>query len=264
MVRQYFPPVDLTKLRAQFGRGFEGKDCFVLGSAPNPDLSLFQEGMALVAVNGSAVNARRLGLPSPAMTVVDFELLDSSINTTKESRSIIVKNRLLEGTDLGVLVSTQSNNSQGGNPDVLHAYYADFIRLYKHQCQAIVHYITGTNMLERDVHGLLSRGALAIAICSWLGARTVTLAGFSLFCTKEERRSPHFYHDMDLEFRENVVWMSDNTLPPARGNTRNHSLADCALISQLVLRGQRIHTKERDFLPVIQNWGCNPPDWAKK
>lgn len=263
-VNQCLALFGLVNLRSQFGGGFEGKDCFVLGSAPNPDLTLFQERMALVAVNGSAVNARRLGLPPPVMTVVDFELLDNSVNLSKETRSVIIKNRLLQGMDLGILVSTQSNGSQGGNPDILLAQYTKYIKIYKHQCRAIVHHVTGTKLLENDVHGLLSRGAFAIAICSWLGARSITFAGFSLFCTEEEDCSPHFYYDMDIKFKENVVWKSENKPSGVSADTRSHSLADCALISQLVLRGQRICSKERDFLPVIQNWGCNPPNWAKR
>jgi len=217
-------------VRAEIIRLLAGRECFVLGSAPDPNLTAFKSDSLLICVNGSAANAKKLGLPTPILTIVDFELLDSLVNLEKESRSVIIKNQLLRGLNLGTLISTQSNGSSGGSINCLNANVEKHIRLYKYDCMKIVHNITQAKLLEKNVHGVLSRGALAVLLCAWGCAKSVTFEGFKLFRTKEELYAPHFYENNVNE----TVW---NAEPQSfqDWDTRSHSLADSALITQLIL-----------------------------
>lgn len=243
----------------------KGRDCFVLGSAPEPDLEGLNEDTVLVCVNGSGANAARLGLKSPVMTVVDFELLDPSLNTEKETRSVIIKNNLLRGLNLGLLLATQSNGRNGGSPSCLNASYKIGLKLYKTDCRLIVHNVTRCNLLENDVHGLLSRGGLAIALCVWGGAKKITFSGFSLFRHKDELYGPHYYASIENDYIEkDIIWAVTKQVREESDNwdTRNHSLADSALIAMLVLNGFDIRSSSKDFAVVLSNWGKNPPEWA--
>lgn len=242
------------RLRLALSSALAGRDCFVLGSAPQPDLSLHHNGMALVCVNGSAANAIRLGLSAPTLTVVDYELIDRKVAFSKPGRSEVVSGRMLEGLSLGTLLATQSNDSSGGQPEILGAAFERVFYADKETCRIIVNSVTATTLLERDVHGLTSRGALAIAICLWLGARSVAFAGFSLY-KQLQKKPPNFY---DVNCQRISASLT------AREDTRSHTMADLALISLLSLRGFQVRTCERDFLPAVRNWGADPPDWAKR
>jgi hypothetical protein len=242
-----------------------GRDCFVLGSAPEPDLDGLDEGTALICVNGSGANASRLKLKVPILTVVDFELLDASLNTRKATRSVIIRNGLLDGLNLGMLLMAQSNASNGGHPSCLKASYNVSLKLYKNDCRSIVHKVTRCRQLENDAHGLLSRGGLAIALCVWGGARRITFSGFTLYKHKAELDGPHYYASIeDRLIEKDVTWAVTKVARDAGDSwdTRNHSLADSALVAMLVLNGFDVRSSSKDFAPVLSNWGKNPPEWV--
>lgn len=228
----------------------ENKDIFLVGSAPRPDLTLYRDYMEVVTCNGSAANANLLSLKEPALTVVDFELLDPKASAVKPGRSIVLEKGLLRGIFLGHLVAVQSNSSGGGSPLALGARFTVFTELTRLDRTYIVQAMTGSDSLDGDVFGMVSTGAFALALSFYLGAKSVTLAGFSFFKEFGATAVPHFYDESSID-------------SPTLVDTRNHSLADAALITQLVLKRYHIRTEERDLLPLIQNWGRDPPFWAR-
>jgi len=237
-----------------------GRKCFILGSAPSPSLRLFDKDSILVCVNGSASNAKRLGLPLPSLTVIDFELLDPTINQAKASRSVIIANKLLGGLDLGILVASQSNNSNGGDPHILHALYSNYLRIYSADCQRITASVSQSSLFERSLDGLLSRGVFAIALCAWAGAKSISFDGFSLFKSRAALGSGSYFYGqiVGLDCSQSEFPVEHNhSEGPIDLDTRNHSLADCAMIASLVINGFRVNTDLPDFLPVIQNWGSS-------
>ena len=236
-----------------------GKNCFVLGSSPVPSIERFNDGMPLICINGSPMIAKELEMPPPTITVVDFELLDVNVNRLKPVRSVIIENELLSNLDLGVIVSSQSNASPGGNPDELKGIYSNFISLYKSDCRTIIHQATGVGNLENDVHGLLSRGAFAIGLCAWLGASSITFSGFSLK-RESKNKSSYYYGDV-----VNDVLVRNEEFKSIQGwDTMAHSMADCQLLGQLSLNGHKIYSNSEEFIPLLQNWGHTPPDWAQR
>jgi hypothetical protein len=256
-------PIGEKKAKYHIGNFLKCQDCLLIGSAPNPDLSLYKNGMSIVTVNGSAANAKNLGLPPPKLTVIDYELIDPECFNEKESRRVIIENKLLKGLDLGTLISVQSNNSKGGSPSVLEANFNRYESINKAIARKIIHNVSDTKILNNDVHGLLSQGGMAIALCFWLGARSVTISGFSLFKKHNSKIEPHFYSDLPVSLAGNYNWRSGDCEKDALLlDTRPHSLADCSLITQLVLRGFDVRTSEQDFLPLIRNWGSSPHDCA--
>lgn len=255
----------LFVIRRALRKEVAGRTCFVMGSAPEPDIEGMDKDAVLICVNGSGANAARLGLKSPVITVVDFELLDSAINTKVKTRSVIIKNDLLRGLNLGLLLATQSNYSNGGSPACLNASYKGGLKLYKTDCRSIVHKVTRSNILENDVHGLLSRGGLTLAICVWGGAKKIIFSGFSLFKHKDELNGPHYYASIEENFIEkDIIWAVTKEAREMTDNwdTRNHSLADSTLIGMLVLNGHDISSSSKDFAVVLSNWGKNPPEWV--
>jgi len=218
-------------------------DILVLGSAPNPILPESAKDMLLVCCNGSAANLKQLGMQSPVMTVVDFELIDPEIAYTKKVRSDIVKERILADLQLGTLVGTQSNPAIGGAPEILGAHYDRFISIDKFSRRKILDIVTGTEKLERDVQlTLCSTGAFAIALSLFLGARSVSISGFTHLMSEGGSSQMHFYDEASIKLSGKL-------------DTRNHSMADSALIVLSVLNGHTILTREHDLLPLVQNWG---------
>jgi hypothetical protein len=227
---------------------FRSTDVLVLGSAPHPDLPEFAENMLLVCCNGSAANAKRLGLKGPAMTVVDFELIDPKIAFSKSVRSDILKSKILADLNLGILVATQSNYTAGGSPEILGARYDRYVSIDRFARRKILDVVSGTDKLERDARvSLCSTGAFAVALSLFLGARSVSIAGFTHLMGSDDDGQIHFY---DAYSKSTAVL-----------NTRNHSMADSALISLSVINGHIIRTRERDLLPLVQNWGNKGPGW---
>jgi hypothetical protein len=224
-------------------------DILILGSSPSPVLPDDYRNRLLICCNGSAANAKLLQLSDPVMTVVDYELIDVDVALSKDVRSKIINNKILANLNLGYLVATQSNNAEGGKPELLNAEYGDFLAIDRLTRRKIIDIVTGTNKIERDARlSLCSTGGFAVALSLFLGARSVSIAGFTHLFSGNKHSQMHFY-DQALESLSNVL------------NTRNHSMADSALISLSVINGYKVNTYERDILPLVQNWGNEGPSW---
>lgn len=218
-------------------------DVLVLGSAPHPVLPEFAGDMLLVCCNGSAANVKRLGIKDPVMTVVDFELIDPNIAFSKISRRDILNNKILAGLHLGILVATQSNPATGGAPEILGAHYDRFVQIGRFARRKIVDVVTGTGKLERDEDfTLCSTGAFAVALSLFLGARSVSMSGFTHMVSPDVDAQMHFYD-------------APSKASSGEWDTLNHTMADSALIALSIINGHIIRTRERDLLPLVQNWG---------
>lgn len=224
-------------------------DVLILGSAPYPVLPNDYRSRLLVCCNGSAANAKQLELSNPVMTVVDYELIDVNVALSKDVRSKIINEKLLANLNLGYLVATQSNSAIGGNPELLNAKYEGYLAIDRLARRKIIDIVTGTNRIERDTRlSLCSTGGFAVAISLFLGARSVSIAGFTHLFSGNKASQMHFYDQISETLSTEL-------------NTRNHSMADSALISLLVINGYKIKTLERDILPLVQNWGNEGPSW---
>lgn len=223
-----------------------GKDVLVLGSAPTPALPANAKDMLVICCNGSGANTSRLGLRNPTITVVDNELIDKDVAFSKDVRSDIIKGKVLSGLNLGILVATQSNTSRGGSPELLGGNFDKFLKIRKYTRRNILDEVTGTNLLERDNRvSLCSTGGFAVALSVYLGAKSVTISGFT-----------HLINPNQMHFYDPVSESNIKVL-----NSRNHSLADSALITLAVINGHKIFTSEADLLPLVQNWGNQGPGW---
>ena len=183
--------------------------------------------MKIISVNGSAENIKKYNLSPIILTVVDNELIDLNVYLTKESRANIILNEKLKDIDLGFIFSTQSNSSIGGNPEILKAKFYDYKMINRFVCRLICKNMTKTNLINKNIFSIPSTGFISIAICFFLGAKSVTLTGFSFYINN-------------------------------KSDTRNHTLADCALLSNLILNGFKIKSNDEDILPLLGNWGRNP------
>lgn len=220
-----------------------GYDVLILGSAPDPKLPKNFESMLLICCNGSAANAKSLNLVKPTITVVDFELIDPIISKKNYTRSDIVEKGLLKNLDIGFLVATQSNNSIGGVPGILNAKLSGFYEIDKFTRRVLIDHITGTKILERNVEtSLCSTGGFAIALSIFLGAKSVSISGFTFVNLPSDSLETHFYPNSNKETLKII-------------NTRSHTLADAALITLSILNNHKIYSIERDILPLTQNWG---------
>ena len=234
--KSYFICFKVQKLR----RNIAGKDVLILGSAPNPVLPKYFHAMPLICCNGSAANASDLSLQSPVMTVVDYELIDEHESKAKDVRSVIIDSGYLRGLDLGELVATQSNDAKGGKPEILQANYSRFLEISRFERRRMIDLLTNTRLLERDRRtSLCSTGAFAVALAFYLGAKSVTLSGFTYFVSSDVSNADEI-----------------NSI-----NTRSHSMADSMLLGLATINGKVIQTGERDLLPVIQNYGNEGPKW---
>lgn len=234
----------ILKLKSQI----KGKKVFILGSAPNPNLDLYSDEHILISVNGSAANAKALGLRDPIITVIDFELINKKTAIDKDVRSIIVKNKLLEDINLGFVISTQSNDTLLNDPNILNAKIKKFYSIHRFTRKILIYNVTKNKKLD-DNDSLVSTGAFACALCFFLGANEVIISGFS-FLKNENFHPPSFYKTDESQFQNKI-----NPEPNSKIDTRSHSLADSNLISSLVINGRKIKTNEREILPLIQNWG---------
>ena len=222
------------------------KDVFILGSAPNPDLSGYSKKKILITCNGSAANAKKLKMGQPLITIVDNELLDKDIVRKKESRKSIINGELLKSLNLGTIISVQSNHSQGSDVSLLQSKYSNFYQINKQSRLEIIDYVTNTNLLERNMDGVISTGAFAFILSFFLGAKSVSFSGFRIY--QKSNTLEHFYKF--TEKKRNIFIKKKNIQSP-----KAHSLADSAVISILKLRGYKIKTDEIEFLHLLNNWG---------
>lgn len=244
----YFP-IEIIRI-LKLKNKIKGKNVFILGSAPNPNLDLYSNDHILISVNGSAANAKELGLKEPLMTVIDFELINKKTAIDKDVRSIIVKNNLLKDINLGFVISTQSNDTLLEDPGILKAKIKKFYSIHRFTRKILIQNVTKNKKLD-DTNSLVSTGAFACALCFFLGANEVIISGFS-FLKNENFHPPSFYKTDELQFENKIKSEPDSKL-----DTRSHSLADSNLISSLVINGRKIKTNEREILPLVQNWGNN-------
>jgi len=212
----------------------------VLGAAPNPVLPKNFQEISLICCNGSASNAADLSLQLPVITVVDYELIDDYESKAKDVRSAVIESGRLRGLHLGNLVATQSNDAKGGNPEILQANYSGFFEISRFERRRMIDLLTNTRLLERDRRtSLCSTGAFAVALAFYLGAKSVTLSGFTYFVSSRVASGDKI----------DVI------------NTRSHSMADSILLGLATVNGKIIQSRERDLLPVIQNYGNEGPKW---
>ena len=244
----FHAPIEIFKL-FKLKSEISGKKIFILGSAPNPNLELYSSRHVVVTINGSAANAKELGLNDSVMTVVDFELINKKVALDKDVRSVIIKNNLLKNIDLGSVVAIQSNNTLLGDPKILNANIKSFFSIHRLTRKIIIKSTSKNNRLDHKDVSLVSTGAFACALCFFLGAKEVVISGFS-FLKEENFHPPSFYKTSELKFTNNTNKNADYKI-----DTRSHSLADSSLISLLVINGKKIKTGEKEVLPLTQNWG---------
>ena len=222
-----FSYYEYYKIKNKYSHLLKNEDCFLVGSAPNTDLSLYNSNMKIISVNGSAENINKFNLHPITLTIVDNELIDLNVYLTKESRADIILNEKLKDLDLGLIFSTQSNLATGGSPEILKANFNDYMMINRFVCRLICKKIVKTNLLNKNIYSIPSTGFISIAICFFLGAKSVTLTGFTFYINN-------------------------------KSDTRNHTLSDCALLSHLILNGYKIKSNDVDLLPLLGNWGRNP------
>lgn len=228
------------------------KNIFLLGSAPCPNLELYDDDMEIFSVNASARNANILGLKPPIISIIDNELIDASVNYSKPSRAIVIKDGLLNGIDMGNVLSVQSYDAKWGDLSQLSANHLDFFRLNRYAKSWIVAITTKTTKFGVGVEHLYSTGAFAMALSFYLGCNSLTISGFTLYVGQNNSKNKlYFYEFPGDSLKKNEVKDSNHI------NTRSHTMADLHLVTSLVISGRKIFTKENDFLPAINNWG-NP------
>lgn len=245
--QRLFAPIRPEIVRSRISC-LRNQDVLVLGSGPNPDLSWIKGDYKLVTCNGSAANAKRLGLPDPALTVINSELISPEKSISKPGRVEIVQNCMLRNLNLGIIFIGQSSGCTGGEPEILKCKYDNFFRFNEYEMRYIFDNASHINLLNRKPHlSLCSTGAMAIASAVFLGAKSVKLAGFS-FLKSNSNSKTHFY---EVEQKNDAF---DTGL-----DTRNHSAADSLLISALAVRGFKVETREPELLQLVQNWGSKGP-----
>ena len=235
------------------------QDLFALGSSPHSSSSLFRPHMKVVSCNASARNAMILGLPAPVLTILDNEVLDPQVHLRKPGRSSIVAQGLLRNLSLGQLVSVQSNRSLGGDPALLEANWESHTRLTRSQRTLIVQRATGMAELDSTNWSMVSTGAFTIALGFLLGARSVVFSGFSLYQARGLQDPPHFYDSVAQDSAEESMARMRHVT-----TSRNHSMADAALVACLAVRGLEVDTEDPDFFALVRNWGDSRPPWAPR
>jgi hypothetical protein len=232
---------------------FKNKNCFVLGSAPHGNVKEYKEDMLLIACNSSAKLASILGLKDIAMTVVDAEILS---NVDKPSRTLINKNKLLKGLDLGYLIQSQSNNTKLGHAEILDAKFKKLLNINNFARSLIIKITTRKFSMYSNSDSLISTGAFTILLCFFLGAKSVTFSGFSLYQSSAASLSPDYFYKEHLNLE--VVEGSKNQHSSKNENNftpRNHSAADVSVISLLYYRFKFLYSSDNDFLPILNQWG---------
>jgi hypothetical protein len=232
---------------------FKNKNCFVLGSAPHGNIKKYKEDMILITCNSSAKLASILGLKDIAMTVVDSEILS---NVDKPSRILINKNKLLSGLDLGYLIQSQSNNTKLGHAEILDARYKKLLNINKFARSLIIKITTRNWLMYCNSNSLVSTGVFAILLCFFLGAKSVTFSGFSLYQSTDSSLSPDYFYREYLNLEVIEGSKNEHSLKNENNFTpRNHSAADVSVVSLLYYRFKYLYSSDNDFLPILNQWG---------
>jgi len=236
------------QIRKKISPAIKNRDVFIVGSGPNLKLDMYNENMQIICINGSAAQPQLQKMQPPNLTFLDNELLDLVVNKIKNSRSEIINDKLLKNLDLGIVISTQSNNSLGGPLDQLESKWIDHITTDKKFRKQLCKKLTKQSNLETSRRGILSTGGFALAFVVYFGAKSVLMSGFSFYKSPTKDDSDKFYKERNsissMTFESGI-------------DTRSHSLADSFLISCLVLMGFKIESNDTDLLPILHNWGSN-------
>ncbi len=216
------------------------KKILLLGSGPNISVSKDDlKDHILICCNGSAYSLAMINKNiNPYLTIIDNELIDKNIAFSKDSRSQIIKNKVLKNLQLGNLISVQSNESKLSDPKILEAKYKSYTYISKNLRKIIVNSVVKTNFLENDNDSLMSTGIFAASLCFFLGASEVKFTGFSLWNKSKD-----------------YSYSTEDSLSEEKQIIRNHSLADCLYIGLLKTKKYNISTLDNDFLPLMSNWG---------
>jgi hypothetical protein len=215
-----------------------GLDVMVLGSSSNPRLPRNFKKLTLVCCNASAANAKALKLQSVYITVVDNEVIDPKIAFEKKARRDILRKNLLKDIYLGYLFAVQSNPAKGGSPSLLGAKYNEFAEIDIKTRRKIIKSVSFISEIDSRPDLLTSTGGFAVAFAFFLGAKSVTISGFTF-----------------LESSKSYFFSKNKNLSKNKINTRSHSLADSLLFSSLASAGYKIYSEEPEILPLLQNWG---------
>jgi len=235
------PWIIVRALAADVVRPLRTRKILVLGSSPTPRLPLDLESWELWAVNASVRQADRLGLGPPAVTVVDRGLF------TEPTRSGAL--RQVRNLDLGrvVSVSTVPLSRVARCP-------SNCLRVSRYRRSLIVRAATGSRTIDSGTFAALSTGGFAVCLASLAASDQIFLAGFSMTLTPGTKSTPHFYYD------ENITpSVLENT--PDQLTARKHSAADSASLSLIALRKSNVLSLEPDLVPLLRNWGQDPPEW---
>ena len=239
LIKKIYYFKDYFFLKKKF-EGIKNKKVLLLGSGP--DISVSSEDLkkyVFVCCNGSAHSLSQISKNIyPYLTIIDNELIDKSVAYTKDSRSQIIKNKILKNLQLGNLISVQSNNSKSSDPEIIEAIYKSYTHINKNLRKIIINNVVKTSFLENDGNSLISTGIFAASLCFFLGATEVKFTGFSLWNENKE----YYYSD-------------NNSLSDRKQSIRNHSLADSLYICLLKTKKYNINTIDKDFLPLMSNWG---------
>ncbi len=237
-IKRIYYAKDLFLLKRKFNC-LKNKNILLIGSGPNVTLDIKHiQNLSIVCCNGSGSYLKNKNLKiNPLLTIVDNELIDRDIVFKKNVRSQIINNKLLKSSNLGNLISVQSNKSKNSDPSLLEASYDSFNYINKNLRRLIINKVVNTNFIEINDQSLLSTGIFAISLCFYLGASSVFFTGFSLWKNKKD----YFYSIKEKSDKDYLV--------------RNHSLADSLYISLLKVKNYKLYTNDKDFLPLMSNWG---------
>ena len=239
LIKKIYYYKDNISLKKKFD-GIKNKKVLLLGSGPN--ISVSSEDLRkyiFVCCNGSAHSLSKINKNiDPYLTIIDNELIDKSVAYTKDSRSQIIKNKILKNLQLGNLISVQSNNSKSSDPKIIEAMYKSYTHINKNLRKIIINNVVKTSFLENDDDSLISTGIFAASFCFFLGASEVKFTGFSLW----NKSKDYYYSD-------------DSSSLNVKQTIRNHSLADSLYICLLKTKKYNINTLDKDFLPLMSNWG---------
>ncbi len=244
-----------TRRRAR--ETLRGRDCLVVGSAPDADFSALSPDVALVSVNGSGRRLLDHGRDRIDLTVLDSQVLDPAMNRTKETRAVIVREKVLEKLDIGdVYIVDSTKEPEIGPMAQLATRYRRTTRVGRVERRWIACSATGTTWFDQNSDSLISTGAFAIALCAFAGARSIVFTGFGLY-RQAQKGDPHYYASLGIRFNNDPA--PAPAAPPspeadAPVFVRTHAAADCGVVNALFLSGFDIRTTDRDFVALVRNF----------
>lgn len=236
-IKSIYYAKDLILLKKKF-KYLKNKNILLIGSGPNVSIDKKNlQNMSIVCCNGSGSFLKNNNFKkNPLLTIIDNELIDKDVVFKKDVRSQIINNKLLKDTNLGNLISVQSNNSKNSDPSLLEASYDSFNYISKNLRRLIVNKVVDTNFIEINDQSLISTGIFAVSLCFYLGASSVFFTGFSFWRNNKD----YFYSNKDTNDKDYLL--------------RNHTLADSLYISLLKVKNYNVLTNDKDFLPLMSNW----------